>query len=688
MFLRAVELRDWRSYRHARFEFPRPHGRQNVILVMAPNEHGKTSFFEAVTLGLFGREGLPLIPRARAAGVGDANERLNTSYSQFLANALHRRAIEAGRQSCSVTIEVDDDDGEPLELTRKWHFRADGVHKLYDDDLVIYEGLGRRPVAPPVNTDDKDGWYRDFIAQRFIPSSLAEFFLFDGEQVQRYANRGMADQVRRGIEGLLGLPVLKSLKESLERYAQARRSSAASPSDTTVKTVEADIARLEADISMQRQRHDEAMALLPSLQSESEMLSQQLGGRGEGTMAMVADLIRDEERFRAEAQRTVDSLKDLLAGDVALALAGTELRDAALDRLRAEGNRERWETGRNEGNANLDRYKQDVNQRLRLIEPGLAEGQQAEVIIAVSDAWEALWYPPPAGCAEEYLHASLVGNTRTQAIERLEAIGRRSASELVDQVDRFHTAVATADSKKRERLEIEQTAPEAERLSARLKTVAEDVGKLQNQRDEAERAVTGLEGQLASKRQELGRHMDRIGRGAPSLRRARRADEFAALLTLLLKDAVPAEVGAVAAEMTRAWKSMAHMADRVDRIEITDECEVRMLNAQGENLHEIEKSAGASQVFTQALIIAITKVSGQEFPFVVDTPLARLSRDQRIGVLKTFTDRPGQVILLSTDEEVVDDKLDAIRDRIAAAFALKVTPDAGVAVTTVETLNL
>lgn len=109
MDLRAVELRDWRSYRHTRFEFPPPNGKRNVILIRGPNEHGKTSFFEAVTLGLFGREGLALVPRARVAGDGSLSERLNTTYSHFLASALHRRAISQGRQSCSVTLEFTDD---------------------------------------------------------------------------------------------------------------------------------------------------------------------------------------------------------------------------------------------------------------------------------------------------------------------------------------------------------------------------------------------------------------------------------------------------------------------------------------------------------------------------------------------------------------------------------------------------
>jgi DNA sulfur modification protein DndD len=220
MHLLAVELRDWRSYQHVRFNFPVPKGGRNVILVRAPNEYGKTSFFEAVVLGLFGRDGLFLVPRARVATTGDLSDRQAITYSQFLTGALHRRAIAHGRQSCSVTLEFEDNDGEPIVLTRKWHFSANGQHKLYDDELLVFEGRARRPVSAPAAVTDRDGWYRDFIARTFIPPSLAEFFLFDGEQVQRYANRGMTGQIRMGIEGLLGLPILRSLKESLQKYAQ------------------------------------------------------------------------------------------------------------------------------------------------------------------------------------------------------------------------------------------------------------------------------------------------------------------------------------------------------------------------------------------------------------------------------------------------------------------------------------
>lgn len=689
MYLRSVELRDWRSYRHVRFELPRPHGKKNVVLIMAPNEHGKTSFFEAITLGLFGREGLPLVPRARAASGSNATEKLNTTYSQFLSATLHSRAIEANRPSCSVKIEMEDEDGEPVELMRKWHFRQDGVHKLYDDQLTIFEGVARTPVSPPASVEDRDGYFRDYIAQRFLRPSLAEFFLFDGEQVQRYADRGMSAQVRSGIEGLLGLPVLRSLKDSLERYAQARRSSAAGPSDAVVLGVEAEIAALEEQIEQNRVQIEAAETLIPSLDNEADDLTQRLGGRagGGGTVALVAELATEEAGHRTEAAKSSDALAKLLGEDVALGVAGAELRRDTKERLHAEAKRERWEIGRNEGNQKLDQFTSELASRVSDLQLPIEDSDQAAVIDAAKEAWKVLWHPAPEGCADDYLHGALMGAARTRAIERLEIIDRRSANEVADLVARFNHAVESAEAKKRERLELEQTAPEAEKLSKRLQKVSEELGQLKAQKNEAENAKSADEGRLSSKRQELARYMHSKDKGAPALRRADRADQFAKLIEKLLDEAVPSEVGEVAKEMTIAWKAMAHMADRVERIDISPECEVRMLNADGEDLHRIDKSAGASQVFTQALIRAITKVSGQTFPFIVDTPLARLSRKQRLGVLKTFTDRPGQVILLSTDEEVVDDKLDAIRDRICASYELKITTDRGVSVTTVHALD-
>lgn len=65
-------------------------------------------------------------------------------------------------------------------------------------------------------------------------------------------------------------------------------------------------------------------------------------------------------------------------------------------------------------------------------------------------------------------------------------------------------------------------------------------------------------------------------------------------------------------------------------------------------------SKGEKQVFVLSLYWAIIKTSGQNVPFVVDTPYARIDTEHREQIAKFFfPEISDQVIILSTDEEVV-----------------------------------
>jgi DNA sulfur modification protein DndD len=661
-----------------------PEDGRNVILIGAPNGYGKTSLFEALTLGLFGREGLTLVPRATIAPEDESEAKLNTSYGKFLAEALHRRALSQGRQSCSVELKFEDDDGEAITLERRWHFGANGQPKLPGNEPLIMEGSARRPIGPPTVVTDRDGWFRDYIAQTFLPVHLAAFFLFDGEQVQRLARRNMAGQVKRGIEGLLGLPTLKSLRESLIRYAASRRGEVAGPADATVKAAKAEIERLTAEIAEQRSKVERVGLLLPRLTAERDALSSELAAFGSGSMALVAELHRDEERLRSAAEAAIDKLMASLAGDVAMALAGADLRRAAVERLRAENLRRDWETGRSQGQANLDRFLADLGDRLTRVEPTIPLTERSAITEAARSAWDALWHPAPEGCAESYLHTALDEASRAQALARLDGAGRRSRGELRSLLHEWREFGEKAEERKRERLNIEFLAPEADEKRKRLEELSEQIGRLKEELAVAERGSKAAEGLLATKQAEYGRYTDAIGRGEAPLRRARRAEEIASMIQELLAEAVPSQVDEVAQAMTRAWRAISHKRGLVDRIEITPECDVLLLNRRGEDLRQMQLSAGEEQIFTQALIHAVAEVSGRDFPFVVDTPLARLDEEHRLAMLRHFTDRPGQVILLSTDTEVVGPYLDAIRGRVLAAYRLKVQVDDGVTVTSVE----
>ena len=680
MYLRSVQLLNWRSYNNARFDFPKPVGGKNVTVIMAPNEYGKTSFFESIVLGLFGREGIELVLRAR----GDSDSRVN--YSRLLEGILHRRAVDTGSMSCSVLLDWEDGYGEPIRIRRTWHFNASERHKSNDDELIIYEGSNRHPLSAPAAAVDKDAWYRGWIKQRFLEPSLARFFLFDGEEVQSLAKFDAKHQVREGIKGLLGLPILEEVKNSLEEYAQrrdrsVRRSMAASVD--TINALRQNIGNLEGRIREKKQEQDDADSMLRRLSRDIDELERRLAGRQGDTTDLLRTLIEQEKAHEDQAEQALGELETLLAGDVALALAGVALRQETVSRLQSEATRENWEAGRSEGSRNLGRFADDLAVRLGKLTPPIHGRENDAVVEAAKAAWEALWHPLPVGCADTYLHPSLMGTSRDRAVERLESVGRLVATDVLSQMQRFNAARDMLQIKRKEHREFDAIAPELEELNRRYGSLMEQQRKCKEQSDMVQREIDADTSELEQKQRQLAQLLRGREGTEPALKRAADARAYAKLIDDLTEDAVNLEADAVGQEMTRTWKAMAHHADRVDRIEISPDFEIRMLTPDGVDIHQIEKSAGANQIFTQALITAITKVSERIFPFVIDTPLARLSREQRLGVLKTFAQQPGQVILLSTDQEVVDDKFDVISDRVGAYYKLELAHDRGVAITSV-----
>ncbi len=682
MYLRSVRLINWRSYKDTRFDFPIPKESKNITIVMAPNEYGKTSLFEAIALGLFGREGVELVMRAR-----HRDDEGRISYRKLLQNILHHRTTETGQASCAITLEWEDDDGEPIEIKRIWHFNAKGEHRPGDDDLIIFAGSSHRPVTCPSAVVDKDSWYQDWIKQRFIEPSLARFFLFDGEEVQRLAERDAEDQVRIGIKGLLDLPILEELQSSLEKYATHydRAAKKFMPAqDHTVESLQRDVDNLEQQILTSKKEEGSLESEIVDLEFDIKELDRRLSGRPEATADKLKELLEEAKSYEDDAKEALQELEKLLAGDVALGIAGSVVRDATIQQLKSEAILEDWEAGKDRIQHNVDRFADNLADKVAKLQPPIVGQQSTEVVDAAKEALEALWHPRPEECADEYCHPSLKGASREAALERLVAIGESAEGGVFHLLSQFRESQGLAERRLREYRELEPIAPELEKLAKQYREAAEGVGKRKARIDSLQRSVSADESKLIEKRRELNRVLRGRKDAEPLVQKAKTARGYARLIGDLLEDAQRLEVESLSHQMTLIWKEMAHHADRLERIEISSDFKIRMLTEDNTDLHQIDRSAGASQIFTQTLIAAITRISGRVFPFVIDTPLARLSRDHRFGVLRVLGQQQGQVILLSTDEEVVEDKYDAVRDKVAAYFELELKHDRGVANTSVR----
>ena len=151
MHLLSINLRDWKAYESAKFEFPAPSKNKNVILIGGRNGFGKTTLFEALALGLFGRDGLRLVLRA---GVASDEQGRAQSFKDFIERALYGDALKQGRSSCRIELKFEEESGDPIWIERTWFFNDAGKLKngAAGEQLRIFQGVARRGLAETSKT--------------------------------------------------------------------------------------------------------------------------------------------------------------------------------------------------------------------------------------------------------------------------------------------------------------------------------------------------------------------------------------------------------------------------------------------------------------------------------------------------------------------------------------------------------
>lgn len=679
MHLESIELRDWKAFEDTRFDFPAPTKNKNVVLIGGRNGFGKTSVFEALVLGLFGRDGLGLVQRAGAAS--DEQRRAQT-YRDFMERALFAGALAEGRLSCRVALRFSDEDLEPIWVERTWYFTSRGALRQGEsaEQLQIFQGSERRIVSPPRGEDDFDGWYRDWISRTFLPTSLAGFFLYDGEAAAIYAERDMAHQVRGGIEGLLGLNWLRRLEKDLRDYAHSRRAQTARGADAgTVALLDQAVALLEGEVDVAEQRLARIEVELAETDIHLDRLTRALG-YGAQTRESSETVVRERAMLDMAFSGAQRLLTDAAQRELPFLVAGGDLLDRVAERLRAEARSRQQQQLSADRQAAIDRVRKKTQDLFERVDPPLSAKQQREITEAFEAALAGLWPVGDQGNIGPVRHdyASVENLLRTG--DALHGFAQSSWDGALAAVLEMRVAAKGALQVERELGSQRLDAPDFAQVQTDLSHVVSQQGQLREERAVLRNSYESRSAELNQKRRELSRLAARFGAADRPAQLTLRAEAVAEMLVGLLEEAWPTQAASLALAMSAAMRSMTHRKEYLHNIVIEDDGTVQLLSPRGRDLRQLDLSAGEKQIFTQALFSAVGEISGREFPMVIDTPLGRLDDAHRSNVLKHLAKRNGQIFLISTDTEVVDRYLDVVRSRVCACYIIENEVRNGVAV--------
>lgn len=607
-----------------------------VVLIGALNGSGKTTFLDAMQLALYGKS-------ARCSG------RERVGYPEYLESMVNRDASlhQGAGVEFAFRARANGQDAR-IRVSRTWQKRGESIK----ENLEVFRDGEYDSVA-------SERWF-EFV-EDFMPSQIADLFFFDGEKIEALADPlRSAALLRVGIHSLLGIDLVESLLRSLQQVERKRMTDTASESDKTM------LQAIEAQRNEIQLAHEANMLKRASVQNDIDSIEKKealVAGKFKrlgGDLLFQRDKLVSEQAYYWKKKAEIeDELRVLAAGALPLMIPTKTLDTAYSKALSA----------RQRGNADI--LKAEAELRDASIEKfvgtlGLGRADLAKLRSHLKDDRAERYQTTgtDGAISEEILNQ--FSHEATQAMSRVAESTLLSLSDVVEHlaaVERNLSAVPVSDEVSRIQQEMDECRAHRARFEAIMNLLDEEVAvqrvKLERLQVQAEREAEILGERLT--RNDVSRRMiDHSSRGRKVL---------ASFRERLLEN----NLNRLEHSILKYFQRLIRKKTLVHGIAIDAESfQISVTNQAGQLVPAHRLSAGERQLLAVATLWALAHASGRYLPTVIDTPLSRLDSKHRGTLVQNyFPAASHQVILLSTDEEVVGTYLDQLSPFVGRYYLIE-----------------
>lgn len=611
-----------------------------IILFGGMNGGGKTTLLDAVQLAFYG-------PKARISNRG------RLSYRDYLKESIHRGSDPG--EGAGITLRfrrIIEGKTRNFELQRNWRLGVKGIEETI---RVLQDG----------QLDDifTDHW--DENIESYLPSSIAHLFFFDGEQIKDLAEgQHAAEILGTAIHSLLGLDLVDRLETDLKVF-ERRKKAEGLDLETYRKLEHARNNLAEIDREMEKAANEEGALTNQSNQLGKALLAKEELFRKEGGELFLRrkDIENELEALKAKKKAIEVQLRELVAGPLPLLLVTELLKDVESQvRLESEIRRARLILEELEIRDNIvlqELKKQNVEiGSVKTIDGLLKEDRRLRAELAdnelILDADDSL--APHLAHLRTYVLPTAQQQTKDcnakltileEKIARIEGELDRIPDE--ERINKIRNELETARKAHQDKLsELENLRIKRETLQKQFLAAEASLDKL---------GAYDIDCRLAEDdRQRTLKHSLRV-RETLGHFRTRVVQRHATNMESL---------------MLESFRKLLRKQELISGLEIDPGTfEVTLTGQDLKPLPFDRLSAGEKQLLATSLLWGLARASGRPVPTIIDTPLGRLDSSHRSHLIERyFPSASHQVILLSTDQEIVGSYYDALRPFVAHNFLL------------------
>jgi len=622
-----IELRNYRQYRQALFEFS---SSRPLFVIVGKNGTGKTNLLNALTWCLYGRE--------RFGG-----RQSNTKRPMPIVNiGPLDEGLPMGTTAVAVKVWLRAGSNKTTVISREQYFSIDADGEVRPEGVQEFTILEQHGSSGFDRIEDPEVWI-----SRHLPERIRPYYMLNAERIEQFMKQDAeAKRVRDAILQIAQIDLLVRMNSRLETVKKELLSAATTGAHGVVPMLE----RQRAEAERQRDRKIEETGRLKETKDslEQEILETQdrLGDIEEARS--ILDEFKEKSGRLPQAEREFDELHNELITIIASS-APAILGYQAVTQL-SERIEDAWHRGEIPAPVSPD-----------YLETLLANGE-CVCGRSLSPSSEG------ATAVQSVIAGHEEASSSALRLQRLSApaasLRQRAAdfSQVVRPYSRRMEALSAEISQLQDRLPV--LRKEMDELGVSEVTFADIIRAWQTAQTEKERTSTELalarreletiEGKISNLEQDISRELKRQDKRSERAAVADFAKQCHAA-AVRAHDALIEEVREkVSDSLRQAFFQMIWKEDTFTNVFIDEEYNVKV-SARGGWDAGAALGGGEDVSLALAFSKALGEVSGFDVPLIFDSPLVKLDPEVKVRVAGTIASNlERQVILLMKPDEFSD----------------------------------
>ncbi|TOD54034.1 DNA sulfur modification protein DndD [Vibrio parahaemolyticus] len=604
-----------------------------VVLFGGLNGGGKTTFLDSLQLALYGKN-------------AKCSNRGKLSYSDYLKQAINRYSKDKFASVSLSFRHTQRTQTNRYEVIRSWE--ANSNKDITDKVQVLVNGELDKLLT--------DNW-NDFVSE-FIPQSMSELFFFDGEKIEDLADPVRSAQLlKTGIEALLGLELFTQLSKDLN--SQKRRRQERNLDSSASKKVEELKQRKELldnnAISIE-ENIKKVLETENSLANQLKDIKIQMQTSGASLLDDVNDIQLERKAVISKLEAIDHNLIKLAAGAMPLAIAHNLLKETkAQASLEQEG-------------ISFDNAQKHIKANNDELIKRLKASAADDLVEQVNKLLTSMWQESENSLNQEkYLNTNpVIFNFAESAIES----DKTESEELIKQKKELQERLALLDKKL-------DAVPDSESVKEQI----EAKGRIEASIAHSKTTLDSLMEEMAQCKTQINENEARLDatliqqnaedfEGKRNEQVAEHLVEMKGIVDAFKAQLIKENIATLEKRIKSKFDSLERKSELVAKVKINPETfNLTLLGLDGLALDTKRLSAGERQLLSVAILWALAEASGKEIPTIIDTPMGRLDGKHRTKLVENyFPEAAGQVILLSTDEEIAGQYYKKLKRSVAKEY--------------------